>query len=66
MRRLCGPNVCSHHQDRGFRRRPWGISHGPAAIPRDRTYFDAASDSPSAAWAAARRAVSIRNGEQDT
>ncbi len=29
-------------------------------------YFEADSDAPTAAWPAASRAVSTRNGEQDT
>ena len=31
-----------------------------------RVYFEAASCSPMAAWAAARRAIGTRKGEQDT
>ena len=39
---------------------------GYCARGRRRDYFEADSDEPSAAWPAARRAVSTRNGEQDT
>lgn len=49
---------CSHRQDGGTLSTGRGISL--------RCYFEATSALPTAAWPAARRAVSTRNGEHDT
>jgi hypothetical protein len=60
------PNIRPMAEEDGSRGGFRGARGGDAAARHTERYFEADSDAPSAACPAASRAVSTRNGEQDT